>query len=685
MNNKFKIDINERIEIKSFYNYDYDIDVIVYNNENFEIYKTSFRFKENIVYWISLNSYKNIKIKFFDKDTIIYEYDLTNDFVYVTCGDIGYLDLIEKLVVSLNNVSNRKIIVYGINCDVPFDYPNLIKRRYNTDIKSEYDKWFWKQRVCLESYKEEYNNYVWMDGDTIANINIDNISEYFNKIENYPLCDIHIHDEQLITQNGIVIQKMCQNISEYYGIKRKVLKKDLHACFYVYNKDCKWFFNEMIERYEYIRDNNLYDPLLIWWNDECLMNFMMSKYNFTKTLPLSNLSLLCEHNKYNSNPEVLDKFYKYWIEPSPNNFNNPFGWSYVPENKEQVLYFHENKNLNDADEMIKYIYNIKDKNKKECFLIGAYCNTKDKINVLKKTLNHLKKYDLPIIISSHYKLPVDIIESIDGFIYDPSNEILYQKDFNKLNSGFWYHYEDDTIKINKAFDFHHDYAFWTQLRNGFGLAKNKGFDIVYFLDFDVDLDDDTFIEMKNGIVGYDFCSYPLYDFSYLLVFACKTEVGYNVTCSFSTFKDYFYNKPGQTNCEKVFYNELLRINSSINLIQNKLTDKTNFQNFTSFLNYYNNNYFIDSHKLVAGIMPLCNSDVNDNNLYLWCNILENNDNLKIYVEYNGEFIKIVNTLTKLSELKSNTEINLYANCKMFYTRTIEDSLQFKNMNYFRYK
>ena len=66
-------------------------------------------------------------------------------------------------------------------------------------------------------------------------------------------------------------------------------------------------------------------------------------------------------------------------------------------------------------------------------------------------------------------------------------------------------------------------------------------------------------------------------------------------------------------------------------------------------------------------------------------MVENNDNLKIYVEYNGEFIKIVNTLTKLSELKSNTEINLYANGKMFYTRTIENSLQFKNMNYFRYK
>lgn len=362
MSNIFNVSVNNRIDITSNVDFDNELTTIVYDKYNNEINRANFLFKKNLIYWLKIDKYRDFKIKIYDNNNVIFEYDVNDDFTYVTCGDIGYMDLIEKLVISLNNVSNKKIIVYGINCIVPFDYPNLIKRQIITDVKSSYDKWFWKQQSCLESLYEFYGNHVWIDGDTIANYNIDNVSHFFPHIENYPLCDIHIHDEQLITKDGQIIQRMCQNLSEYYNIPRKVLRKDLHACFYVYNKDCEWFFKEMLDTYRNIRDNNLYDPLLIWWNDECLHNFMMSKYNFNKALPLSNLSLLCQHDKYNSNPEVLDKFYKYWIESSPNDFGNPGGWSYVPENKNQVLYFHENKNLNDADKMISFIKMIKNDN-----------------------------------------------------------------------------------------------------------------------------------------------------------------------------------------------------------------------------------------------------------------------------------------------------------------------------------
>lgn len=76
---------------------------------------------------------------------------------------------------------------------------------------------------------------------------------------------------------------------------------------------------------------------------------------------------------------------------------------------------------------------------------------------------NLKKYNLPILISSHYTLPAEIIKSVDGFVYDPDNEILYQKDFVKYQTGFWYFYENDRIRIDKAFDFHHDMLFGLKL------------------------------------------------------------------------------------------------------------------------------------------------------------------------------------------------------------------------------
>lgn len=350
----FNVNIGDRIEIISKYNFDKELDVVIYNVNNIELYRTRFLFGKNIIYWISINQLNNIKLDILYENEIIYTYtNINNDFVYVTCGDLYYMDLIEKLVISLLNVSKQKIIVYGINCKIPFDYPNLIKREFNTPVKTPHDKWFWKQQVCIESLKENYNNYVWLDGDIIANFNIDTISKYFSEIENYPIGEIHVQDEQIYNRNGN-IELLGEKICEHFGINRKILKKDLHACFFVYNQNCKWFFEEIIDTYHSIYDQGLYDKLL-GWNDESLHNFMHSKYGFTKTLPLSNLALLCDHNKYNSNPKVLRIFYGYWNEDAPNNFGELFGWSYVPENKEQILYFHENKNLEDADEMIEFI------------------------------------------------------------------------------------------------------------------------------------------------------------------------------------------------------------------------------------------------------------------------------------------------------------------------------------------
>jgi len=313
---------------------------------------------------------------------------------------------------------------------------------------------------------------------------------------------------------------------------------------------------------------------------------------------------------------------------------------------------------------------------KECFLIGAYCHTEERLNELKKCLINLRKYNLPILISSHYTLPADVIKSVDGFVYDPDNEILLQKDFEEYKTGFWYYHETNEFRIDKCFDFHHDYAFWTQLKNGFSLAKNKGFDMAYFLDFDVELDEQTFNEVRDGTVGYDSCSYPLGDFMYLVVFSCNPSIGLKVTEDIPTFHEYFYNKPGETNVEKVFHRGLLSHNGKLNLIPKNLIDKPNFQNFTSALNYFNNNFFIDGEKIIAGIFPCADSE---NNLYLFANIISNPYNFIIYTEYDGEFYKHNGVLTLLGKLK-NKPINVYANGKLFYTKTIEDADMFKKMN-----
>lgn len=321
---------------------------------------------------------------------------------------------------------------------------------------------------------------------------------------------------------------------------------------------------------------------------------------------------------------------------------------------------------------------------KECFLIGAYCNTEHRLNELKRCLLNLQKYDLDILISSHYPIPAEIQKQVKGFVYNSNNEILYQKDFDEYKSGFWFFYEDSNLRIDKAFEFHHDYAFWTQVRDGYTLAKNLGYDKVYFLDFDVELDSETFYEIKNGSKDFDVCAFPLYDFMYLIFFSCNVDVGIKVTTSFKSFYDYFYNKPGQTNCEKVFFNKLNEYNAKINLLQKNILDKPNFQNFTSSLNYTNNNFFVGDLKIVGGIF-LCSDE--NSNLYLI--LYEVNSPVALTIEYLDQKYVVMSNLSvqpiKLEKIVENSVVNIYANDILFYTKEIKNIDSFIKMNKIKFE
>jgi FkbM family methyltransferase len=278
-----------------------------------------------------------------------------NDFVFVTTGNENYMPLIECLVKSLNEFSKFKIIVYGINCDVPFDYPNLIKRRLNIEEYSEHDRWFWKQYACIESINESFENFVWVDGDVVANFNIDNIINYFPYVGNYPLSDIHRQKEfyGFFYENGVKYEQLFnENLSKYLNVTPHL--PFMHVCLFIYNKTCKWFFDEIINLYK-STDLNKYRHLFLW-NDEGADNAIRSKFNLKNHLPLSNFDVSSyDGESYEFINNQLSDFYTFWEKDGPYNFNKIYGLQYIPENKKDIIYFHGNKNVDAANKMIDFI------------------------------------------------------------------------------------------------------------------------------------------------------------------------------------------------------------------------------------------------------------------------------------------------------------------------------------------
>lgn len=326
-------------------------------------------------------------------------------FVFVTAGNLSYMLVIQKLVESLNEFSKNKVIVYGIDCDVPFDSPNMIKHKILPPKYSEHDKWYWKHYACIASLNEEYENFVWIDGDSVANYNIDTIEKYFPQIENYPLSDIHVQEEffGVYQENGEnKTQYFSERLSDLWGISRS--QPYMHTCLFIYNKKCKWWFEELIENYK-STDLKDYKKYLLW-NDETIDNVMRWKYGFKKHLPLSNFDTSSYDGDAGFTNETLNHFYKFWNEPGPQNFNRIFGYQFIPEDKSNIIWFHGNKNTEISDKMIEFIKLKRDNNihQSKCFYTDVY-----------KLDNFEKIYEMPgstIEIAGKYGWPSALFHEI---------------------------------------------------------------------------------------------------------------------------------------------------------------------------------------------------------------------------------------------------------------------------------
>jgi FkbM family methyltransferase len=284
------------------------------------------------------------------------------------------MPVIEKLVQSLLEFSEQKIIVYGVDCEVPFDYPNVIKRTINPSKISEHDKWYWKQYACLESLKEGFEYLIWIDGDVVVNHNIDTVRKYFKQVGRYPLSDIHVQEEFFgMYDNGTKSQLFNEELAKKWGIEKR--QPYMHVCFFIYNNGSEAFFDSILHTYKtlMVEEPENYKKYFLW-NDEGIDNAIRWKNGYTNHLPLSNF----DTSSYDGDEGFIDKtlhqFYKFWNEEGPQNFDRIFGYQYIPKDKSDIIYFHGNKNAEISDKMIQFIKMQRDNSfyKSMCFYTDVY-------------------------------------------------------------------------------------------------------------------------------------------------------------------------------------------------------------------------------------------------------------------------------------------------------------------------
>ena len=126
--------------------------------------------------------------------------------------------------------------------------------------------------------------------------------------------------------------------------------------------------------------------------------------------------------------------------------------------------------------------------RREAFLIGCYPDDERKTKILIDLLINLRKFDCPVLISTHYPLSQHIQSLSDYVIYDKNNPF---DDRLRLNHDF---HTSDFDLYAPFEERYHAVAGMSAFQNGVDFCRSK-FDFVYWLEYDISLDLEKYINL----------------------------------------------------------------------------------------------------------------------------------------------------------------------------------------------
>lgn len=116
---------------------------------------------------------------------------------------------------------------------------------------------------------------------------------------------------------------------------------------------------------------------------------------------------------------------------------------------------------------------------KEIAIFGSYCNTKEKLQALENSIDKAKNLGLDVLVFGRYPLPERIQLKCNYWIFDKSNPILQDRSLN--------HWSKVHNKYISNWFMDYGYAALEQITKSLGFVNNLGYEIAYWLVYDVDL------------------------------------------------------------------------------------------------------------------------------------------------------------------------------------------------------
>ncbi|HWM93315.1 MAG TPA: hypothetical protein VN493_21310 [Thermoanaerobaculia bacterium] len=187
---------------------------------------------------------------------------------FVTHGDARYLPLTEVLVRGLAHFSSRPVMVFGVNAEVGYDAPNLIKRTIHLSATELYSAKF---RVILESGIESG---VYLDADNVPNRGVDDLFAACSEVADYPLLPRHPQE----------LGHLVEELKTELGVERQTMPYAQSCCF-VFSRRCQAFLEDCQRISGDLASRSPGAPVL----DEPVANVLLWRRNAVRQLPSCNI------------------------------------------------------------------------------------------------------------------------------------------------------------------------------------------------------------------------------------------------------------------------------------------------------------------------------------------------------------------------------------------------------------
>jgi glycosyltransferase involved in cell wall biosynthesis len=293
-------------------------------------------------------------------------------FGYVLYSNDKYFEISKLCAISIRKWSNHPIYIYLMNSDKELDIENCYTINWKCNLESDTEMYkiigdnFYINRGNTNIYKmlierpnivkdvlEKYVETVaYIDSDSIATKYVDNIFSMYNINLEYPYFAEGVYDYLFYNGRGGAETKedltntLEHPVCDLYGIDQKIRERYRQTGYFVSGKNTLDFlqeWSEMCQNPKILENSEWFAP----YNEETILNCLLYKKRILDGLPCIYV---------NGTLDTIDKVYSEIGFSGEEKMVD--SWFRIPSKKENLLFFHGEKNPEILNKMVKKLEEI---------------------------------------------------------------------------------------------------------------------------------------------------------------------------------------------------------------------------------------------------------------------------------------------------------------------------------------